>query len=170
MAGLPSAISRTLEFVRQGQIKVIALLVIVALVVGVTAFVIFVERAQRRIAIHYAQRQQGRKVYAAQSTHLPLKLNMSGVIPPIFASSIILFPSTIADWFGQMKGFEWLHSISLALAQGRPLHIVLFCGAIVAFCFFYTRWCLIPKRPPIILSDLGLYSRYTAGRADGSVR
>ena len=105
---------------------------------AVTAFVVFVERGQRRITVNYAKRQQGRKMYAAQSTHLPLKLNMAGVIPPIFASSIILFPATAGQWFGSAEGMGWLKDISSTLSPGQPLYIMFYAMAIIFFCFFYT--------------------------------
>ncbi len=117
----PQHWARTLEQVREGQLQVIVLLLIVAAVIGVVAFVVFIERAQRRITINYARRMQGGKVYSAQSTHLPLKINMAGVIPPIFASSLILFPATIAQWFGNSKGMEWLSTLSVALAAGSTI-------------------------------------------------
>lgn len=145
VAGLPAAIGKTLEQVREGQLQVISLLLIMLAVVGVVAFVVFVERGQRRITINYARRQQGNNIYAAKSSHLPLKINMSGVIPPIFASSIILFPATLAQWFGHGKGMEWLGSIGLALQQGQPLHMILFAVAIVFFCFFYTALVFNPR-------------------------
>jgi preprotein translocase subunit SecY len=109
-----------------------------ALALAVTAFVVFIERGQRRITVNYARRQQGRKVYAAQSTHLPLKLNMAGVIPPIFASSIILFPATLGSWFGATEGMGWLKDIASTLSPGQPLYVLMYAVAIVFFCFFYT--------------------------------
>lgn len=112
------------------------LLIIMAL--AVTAFVVFVERGQRRITVNYAKRQVGRKVYGGQSSHLPLKLNMAGVIPPIFASSIILFPATLGTWFGQAEGMTWLRDISTTLAPGQPLYVMFYAAAIIFFCFFYT--------------------------------
>jgi len=145
VAGLPSAIARTLEQVREGQLQVVALLLIILAVVGVVAFVVFVERGQRRITINYARNMQGGNVYSAKSSHLPLKINMSGVIPPIFASSIILFPATLAQWFGHGKGMEWLGTLGVALQQGQPLHMVLFGAAIIFFCFFYTALVFNPK-------------------------
>lgn len=145
LSGLPAALGRTFEQVRQGQLQAITLILIVAIIVAVTAVVIFIERAQRRIAVHYAKRQQGRQVYAAQRNHLPLKINMAGVIPPIFASSIILFPATIAQWFGKGKGMEWLGDLGLQLSQGQPLHILVFTIAIIFFCFFYTALVFNPK-------------------------
>ncbi|MDR3477981.1 MAG: preprotein translocase subunit SecY [Gammaproteobacteria bacterium] len=146
IAGFPAAIGRTLEQVREGQLQVIALLLIVAAVIVVVGFVVFVERGQRRIAINYARRMQGGKMYSAKSSHLPLKINMAGVIPPIFASSIILFPASLAQWFGHGKGFEWLGSFGVALQQqGQPLHMILFSVAIIFFCFFYTALVFNPR-------------------------
>ncbi len=138
VAGLPSAIGGTLELVRTGEMNTLSVLFLFAVAIAVTAFVVFVERGQRRITVNYAKRQQGRKMYAAQSTHLPLKLNMAGVIPPIFASSIILFPATAGQWFGSNAGFGWLKDISTALSPGQPLYILFYAMAIIFFCFFYT--------------------------------
>ncbi len=138
VAGLPRAIGGTLELVRTGEMNVLSVLFLFVLALAVTAFVVFVERAQRRITVNYARRQQGRKVYAAQSTHLPLKLNMAGVIPPIFASSIILFPATLGSWFGANEGMGWLKDIASTLSPGQPLYVLLYALAIVFFCFFYT--------------------------------
>ena len=138
VAGLPSAIGGSLELVRTGEMNTLTLLFMFALVIAVTAFVVFVERGQRRITVNYAKRQQGRKMYAAQSTHLPLKLNMAGVIPPIFASSIILFPATAGQWFGSNEGMGWLKDISSTLSPGQPLYIMFYAMAIIFFCFFYT--------------------------------
>ncbi len=145
VAGLPEAVGRTLEQVREGQLQVVALLLILLAVIGVVAFVVFVERGQRRITINYARRMQGGNMYSAKSSHLPLKINMSGVIPPIFASSIILFPATLAQWFGHAKGMEWLGTIGIALQQGQPLHMLLFAVAIIFFCFFYTALVFNPR-------------------------
>ncbi len=139
VAGLPAAIGGTLDLVSQGAIGEGFALFLFLMAIVVTAFVIFVERAQRRITINYARRQQGRKLYSAQSTHLPLKLNMSGVIPPIFASSIILFPATLLQWSGSATGsFAWLQNIATAISPGQPLYVALYALAIVFFCFFYT--------------------------------
>jgi preprotein translocase subunit SecY len=138
VAGLPRAIGGSLELVRTGEMNTLTLLFLFALALAVTAFVVFVERGQRRITVNYAKRQQGRKMYAAQSTHLPLKLNMSGVIPPIFASSIILFPATAGQWFGSAEGMGWLKDISSTLSPGQPLYIIFYAMAIIFFCFFYT--------------------------------
>lgn len=145
VAGLPAAVGQTIEQARQGEIQVLVIFLVAAIVVLVTGFVVFVERGQRRITINYAKRQQGRKMYAAQSSHLPLKLNMAGVIPPIFASSIILFPATLGQWFGQLDGMLWLQDIALTLSPGQPLYVLLYAIAIVFFCFFYTALVFNPK-------------------------
>ncbi len=137
VAGLPSAIGGTLELARTGEMNVLTILVLFALILAVTGFVVFVERGQRRITVNYAKRQQGRKVYAAQSSHLPLKLNMAGVIPPIFASSIILFPATMGSWVGQNEGMGWLSDIAATLSPGQPLYVLFYAVAIVVCCFFY---------------------------------
>ncbi|OAI47257.1 preprotein translocase subunit SecY [Gammaproteobacteria bacterium SCGC AG-212-F23] len=157
VAGLPEAIGRTLEQVREGQLQVIALLLILIVVIGVVAFVVFMERAQRRITINYARRMQGGQLYSAKSTHLPLKINMSGVIPPIFASSIIMFPVSIAQWFGHSKGMEWLGALGVALQPGQPLHMLIFTIAIVFFCFFYTALVFNPKETADNLKKSGAF-------------
>jgi preprotein translocase subunit SecY len=108
------------------------------LVLGVIFFVVFMERAQRRITVNYAKRQQGRRMYAGQTSHLPFKINMSGVIPPIFASSLILFPATIASWFGTSQAVSWLQGVAARLSPGQPLYITMYAGLIIFFCFFYT--------------------------------
>jgi len=138
VAGLPSALAGLFELVRTGAMAVLSALVIVVLVVLVTAFVVFVERGQRRITVNYAKRQVGNKLYGGQSSHLPLKLNMSGVIPPIFASSIILFPATLTSWFATGESMLWMRDIAAALSPGQPLYITLYALAIVFFTFFYT--------------------------------
>lgn len=142
VAGLPAALGGLFELVRTGSMTAIVLMVIIALVVLVTAFVVFVERGQRRILVNYAKRQVGNKIYQGQSSHLPLKLNMSGVIPPIFASSIILFPATLTSWFssgqGEEDSFRWLSDFAASLSPGQPLYIGLYAAAIIFFCFFYT--------------------------------
>jgi preprotein translocase subunit SecY len=138
ISGLPAAIGGTLELVNTGEMNPAIALILVILVIAVTAFVVFMERGQRRITVNYARRQQGRRVYAGQSSHLPFKINMSGVIPPIFASSIILFPATIAGWFGTTEGFGWLQTLSAELSPGQPIYILLYAGMIMFFCFFYT--------------------------------
>lgn len=145
VAGLPSAIGQSFEAARQGDINIFALIAIALLAIAMIAFVVFVERGQRRITVNYAKRQQGRKVFAAQTSHLPLKVNMAGVIPAIFASSILLFPASLGTWFGQGEGLGWLQSISQALAPGQPLNIILFSAGIIFFCFFYTALMFNPK-------------------------
>ncbi|MCA1799364.1 MAG: preprotein translocase subunit SecY [Xanthomonadaceae bacterium] len=138
VAGLPSAIGGILEMTRTGEMAAFLVLVIFVVALLVTAFVVFVERGQRRITVNYAKRQQGRKMYAGQTSHLPLKLNMAGVIPPIFASSIILFPGTMAGWFGTRDGLGWMQTISAGLQPGQPLYVMLYAALIIFFCFFYT--------------------------------
>ena len=138
VAGLPSALGGTLELVRTGEMMALTAIALLVLALGVIAFVVFVERGQRRIPVHYARRQQGRRMYAAQSTHLPLKLNMSGVIPPIFASSLILFPATLGGWVAETPGLGWLQWFASALSPGQPLYVLVYAGLIVFFCFFYT--------------------------------
>jgi preprotein translocase subunit SecY len=156
-AGLPSAVGGTLELVRTGAFSILVALVIFALVVAVTAFVCFVERGQRRILVNYAKRQVGNKIYGGQSSHLPLKLNMSGVIPPIFASSIILFPATLAGWFGSTEGMEWLKNIAGTLSPGQPIYVILYASAIIFFCFFYTALVFNPKETADNLKKSGAF-------------
>jgi preprotein translocase subunit SecY len=138
VAGLPAAIGGTLELARTGELSPAFVLLLLIMALAVTAFVVFVERGQRRITVNYAKRQVGRKVYGGQSSHLPLKLNMAGVIPPIFASSIILFPATLGQWFGQAEGMGWLRDLSTTLGPGQPLYVMFYAAAIIFFCFFYT--------------------------------
>jgi len=137
-AGLPNALGGVLELVRGGNMSIIVALFIVAVVVLVTYAVVFIERGQRKILVNYARRQVGNKVYGGQSSHLPLKINMAGVIPPIFASSIILLPATIVSWFSSGDSMRWLKDIASSLAPGQPVYTLLYVGAIVFFCFFYT--------------------------------
>ena len=138
VAGLPSALAGLLELVRTNSMSIVSALFIVFLAVAVTAFVVFVERGQRKITVNYAKRQVGNKIYGGQSSHLPLKLNMAGVIPPIFASSIILFPATITSWFSSNDSMRWLGDLAAALSPGQPLYLTLYSSAIIFFCFFYT--------------------------------
>ncbi|ANF25670.1 preprotein translocase subunit SecY [Stutzerimonas stutzeri] len=145
VAGLPGALGQSFESARQGDVNIIALLAVGLLAVAIIGFVVFIERGQRRIAVHYAKRQQGRKVFAAQTSHLPLKVNMAGVIPAIFASSILLFPASLGQWFGQSESMSWLADISQAIAPGQPLNILLFSAGIIFFCFFYTALMFNPK-------------------------
>lgn len=149
VAGLPGAIGQSLEAARQGEMNVGVLVLLVLIAVAVVAVVVFMERGQRRITVNYAKRQQGRRVYAAQQSHLPLKINMAGVIPPIFATSILLFPASISQWFGESSNLKWLkdslQEVSLALSPGQPLYILLFTLGIVFFCYFYTAIVFNPK-------------------------
>ncbi len=145
VAGLPAAVGGTLELARTGELHVLLVFVLIALALLVTAFVVFVERGQRRITVNYAKRQVGRRMYAGQSSHLPLKLNMAGVIPPIFASSIILFPATLGGWFGSAEGWRWLSDLSRTLSPGQPIYVMLYAAAIIFFCFFYTALVFDPK-------------------------
>jgi preprotein translocase subunit SecY len=138
VSGLPAAIGGTLELVSTGGMNQAMPFLLGILVLGVTFFVVFMERAQRRITVNYAKRQQGRRMYAGQTSHLPFKINMSGVIPPIFASSLILFPATIASWFGTSQALSWLQGIAARLSPGQPLYIALYAALIIFFCFFYT--------------------------------
>jgi preprotein translocase subunit SecY len=144
-AGLPRAIGGTLELTRTGSYSIPLVLFLFATAILVTAFVVFVERGQRKILVNYAKRQVGRKVYGGQSSHLPLKLNIAGVIPPIFASSIILFPATLAGWFGSSEKMGWLRDIGSTLHPGQPIYVLLYASAIVFFCFFYTALVFNPK-------------------------
>jgi preprotein translocase subunit SecY len=157
VSGLPRALGGTLELARTGElsdVKVVLLLFIAALV---TAFVVLVERGQRRITVNYAQRQQGRRMYAAQSSHLPLKLNMAGVIPPIFASAIILFPGTIAGWFANAEGMRWLQDVSNAMQPGQPIYVIFYAVGIFFFTFFYTALMFNPKETADNLKRSGAF-------------
>ena len=145
VSSMPNAIASVLQQVKEGQMQVLTLLMVTVIVVSVTGFVVFMERGQRRIRVNYAQRTQGRKVYAAQTSHLPLKINMAGVIPPIFASSIILLPATVAQFFGRGKGMDWLADIGMALSPGQPLYLIVYAAAILFFAFFYTALVFNPK-------------------------
>ncbi len=138
VSGLPAAIGGTLELVNTGGMNPALPFVLGLLLLGVTGFVVYMERAQRRITVNYAKRQQGRRLYAGQTSHLPFKINMSGVIPPIFASSLILFPATIATWFGTGQAVTWLQRLAASLAPGQPIYILLYAALIIFFCFFYT--------------------------------
>ena len=145
VSGLPSAVAGTLELARTGAFSPLGVLTLFVGAIGVTAVVVFVEKGQRRITVNYAKRQQGRRMLAGQSSHLPLKLNMAGVIPPIFASSIILFPASLGSWFGQAEGMGWLRDISTTLSPGQPIYTLVYAGMIVFFCFFYTALVFNPK-------------------------
>ncbi|MDP6532123.1 MAG: preprotein translocase subunit SecY [Arenicellales bacterium] len=145
VAGLPSAVAGTLELARTGAFTPIGVLALFVGAIGITAAVVFVEKGQRRITVNYAKRQQGRRMLAGQTSHLPLKLNMAGVIPPIFASSIILFPASLGSWFGQSEGMGWLRDIATTLSPGQPVYTLVYAGMIVFFCFFYTALVFNPK-------------------------
>ncbi|MEN9461238.1 MAG: preprotein translocase subunit SecY [Pseudomonadota bacterium] len=157
VAGLPQAIGGTLELARTGEMHLLTVLLLFVIVLAVTAFVVFVERGQRRITVNYAKRQIGNKLYAGQSSHLPLKLNMAGVIPPIFASSIILFPATLGGWFGSAEGMGWLKELSQTLSPGQPLYVMLYAVAIIFFCFFYTALVFNPKETADNLKKSGAF-------------
>jgi preprotein translocase subunit SecY len=157
VAGLPRAIGGTLELINTGALSKVLAIIIFALVVLVTAAVVFVERGQRKILVNYAKRQVGNKVYGGQASHLPLKLNMAGVIPPIFASSIILFPATLAGWFGSHENMTWLKDISSTLSPGQPIYVLLYAAAIVFFCFFYTALMFNPTETADNLKKSGAF-------------
>ncbi len=157
VAGLPHAIGGTLELARTGAFSIPLVFFLFAATILVTAFVVFVERGQRKITVNYAKRQVGRKVYGGQTTHLPLKLNMAGVIPPIFASSIILFPATLAGWFGSSDSMTWLKDLGATLSPGQPLYVILYAVAIVFFCFFYTALVFNPKETADNLKKSGAF-------------
>ncbi|HEY5645479.1 MAG TPA: preprotein translocase subunit SecY, partial [Pseudomonadales bacterium] len=157
VSGFPAAIGQSFEAARQGDINIIALLAIAILAVLIVGLVVYVERGQRRITVNYAKRQQGRRVYQGQSSHLPLKINMAGVIPAIFASSLLLAPASMAQWFGNSPGMDWLQQIALVLSPGQPLYILLFAGGIIFFSFFYTAIMFDPKDVADNLKRQGAY-------------
>ena len=156
-AGLPGSIGSLLELVRNGSMNVLVAIVIVAVVAAVTYFVVFVERGQRKILVNYARRQVGNKVYGGQSSHLPLKLNMAGVIPPIFASSIILLPATLVGWLSAGDSMRWLKDIAGALTPGQPIYVMLYAAAIIFFCFFYTALVFNSKETADNLKKSGAF-------------
>jgi preprotein translocase subunit SecY len=145
VAGLPAAIGSSLSQAYEGQISGLLLFVVGIIAIVVIAGIVYVERGQRRITVNYAKRQQGNKMYQAQSSHLPLKVNMAGVIPAIFASSILLFPASLGQWFGQSEGVEWLQDLALLIGPGQPLYIIIFSAMIIFFCFFYTALVFNPR-------------------------
>jgi len=157
VAGLPRAIGSTLELARTGAFSIPLVVFLFIMVILVTALVVFVERGQRKITVNYAKRQVGNKVMGGQTTHLPLKLNMAGVIPPIFASSIILFPASLAGWFGSNESMYWLKDLSSAISPGQPIYILLFTAAILFFCFFYTALVFNPKETADNLKKSGAF-------------
>ncbi|MDP4650211.1 MAG: preprotein translocase subunit SecY [Haliea sp.] len=173
VAGLPAAIGQSLEQARQGELNILVLLFILTLAVAVIYMIVFIERGQRRITVNYAKRQQGRKMMQAQSSHLPLKVNMAGVIPAIFASSILLFPASIAQWFGSSGSADWLQDLALAIGPGQPLNILLFTAFVVFFCFFYTALMFNPSEVADNLKRSGAFvpgirpGQQTANYIDG---
>ncbi|MBD2859349.1 preprotein translocase subunit SecY [Spongiibacter sp. KMU-158] len=173
VAGLPQAVGQSLEQARQGEMNILILLGVLVLAVAVIYLVVFIERGQRRITVNYAKQQRGNKVYQGQSSHLPMKVNMAGVIPAIFASSILLFPASIAQWVGQGDGMEWLQDLALAIGPGQPLNIILFTALIVFFCFFYTALMFNPDEVADNLKRSGAFlpgirpGKQTANYIDG---
>ena len=173
VAGLPAAIGQSLEQARQGEISILILLGILVLAAVVIYLVVFIERGQRRITVNYAKRQQGRRMMQAQASHLPLKVNMAGVIPAIFASSILLFPASVAQWFGSGDSSNWLQDLAVAIGPGQPLNILLFTGFIVFFCFFYTALMFNPQEVADNLKRSGAFvpgirpGQQTANYIDG---
>jgi len=157
VAGLPSAIGGTLELARTGAFQAPFVIVLFVVAVAVTGFVVFMERGQRRITVNYAKRQMGRQMYAAQTSHLPFKINMAGVIPPIFASSLILFPATLGSWFGQSESMSWLKDFATTLSPGQPIYVMVYAGAIIFFCFFYTALMFNPKETAENLKKSGAF-------------
>jgi len=157
VSGLPRAIGGTLELARTGEMNGGFIILLFLISISVTALVVFVERGQRRIIINYPKRQQGRKMYAGQNSFLPLKLNMAGVIPPIFASSIILFPATVAGWFGNTEGLYWLRDVATMLSPGQPVYVMLYATAIIFFCFFYTALVFNSKETAENLKKSGAF-------------
>ncbi|MGQ9685863.1 MAG: preprotein translocase subunit SecY [Thiobacillaceae bacterium] len=157
VAGLPRAVGGTLELTRTGSFSIPLVLMLFIGALLVTAFVVFMERGQRKILVNYAKRQVGNKVYGGQSSHLPLKINMAGVIPPIFASSIILFPATLAGWFGSNENMTWLRDLGATLSPGQPIYVMLYAAAIIFFCFFYTALVFNPKETADNLKKSGAF-------------
>ncbi len=157
VAGLPTALGGTFSLQSEGTISSGILLLLIMIIIAVTAFVVFVERAQRRITVNYAKRQQGRKMYAAQSSHLPLKVNMAGVIPPIFASSIILFPATLGKLFANTEGLGWMQGVADAISPGQPLYVLFYALGIFFFCFFYTAIMFNPRETADNLKKSGAF-------------
>jgi len=157
VAGLPSALANTLELARTGQLNPLEVLFLLALAVGITGFVVFVERGQRRLTVHYAQRMTGRQAYQNQTNYFPLKLNMSGVIPAIFASSLILFPATLATWFGTSDKMRWLQDVAAYIGPGEPVYLLLYGLLIAGFCFFYTALVFDPKETADNLKRSGAF-------------
>ncbi len=157
VAGLPRAIGGTLELARTGAFQAPFVAALFLIAIAVTGFVVFMERGQRRITVNYAKRQMGRQMYAAQTSHLPFKINMAGVIPPIFASSLILFPATLGSWFGQSESMSWLKDFATTLSPGQPIYVMVYAGAIIFFCFFYTALMFNPKETAENLKKSGAF-------------
>jgi len=157
VAGLPQAVSGTLALAQTGSYSIPLVLLLFAAVIAVTAFVVFIERGQRKLLVNYAKRQVGRKVYGGQSSHLPLKLNMAGVIPPIFASSIVLFPATLVCWLGSSENMTWLQNVGAALRPGQPIYVAMYAAAIIFFCFFYVALVFSPKETADNLKKSGAF-------------
>jgi preprotein translocase subunit SecY len=157
VSGLPKAVGGTLELARTGEMNGAFIILLFLITIAVTTIVVFVERGQRRIIINYPKRQQGRKMYAGQNSFLPLKLNMAGVIPPIFASSIILFPATVANWFGNSEGLTWLRDVATMLSPGQPVYVMFYAAAIIFFCFFYTALVFNSKETAENLKKSGAF-------------
>jgi preprotein translocase subunit SecY len=164
VSGFPAAIGQSFEAARQGDINIIALLAIAALAVLIVGLVVFIERGQRRITVNYARQQRGRRVFQAQPSHLPFKVNMAGVIPAIFASSLLLAPASMAQWFGTSPGMAWLQEVALVLSPGQPLYILMFAAGIIFFSFFYTAIMMDPKD---IASNLQRQSAFIPGIRPG---
>ena len=164
LTGIPGAIGQALEQSRQGDLNILLLLAIAVLAMVVIAVVVFIERGQRRITVNYAQRQQGRKLMQAQSSHLPFKVNMAGVIPAIFASTFLLFPASLAAWFGQSEGTSFLQTASLALTPGQPLYILVFSALIISFCFI---WLALTFNTREVSDNLKRSGAYIAGIRPG---
>ena len=157
VAGLPSGTSGLFQLVSTGAISPLAAIFVIAIILAVTAFVVFIERGQRRITVNYAKRQIGNKIYGGQSSYLPLKMNMSGVIPPIFASSLILFPATLAGWFTSGDSTRWIRDLAAALSPGQPLYTLLYAVLIVFFAYFYTALVFNPKETAENLKKSGAF-------------
>ena len=164
VSGFPGAVGQSFEAARQGDINIVALLAVALVGVLIVGFVVFVESGQRRVTVNYAKRQQGRRVYQPQSTPLPFKINMAGVIPAIFASSLLLAPASMAQWFGQAPNMGWLQDVALVLSPGQPLYILLFAGGIIFFSFFYTAIMMDPKE---IADNLKRQGAYVSGIRPG---
>ncbi len=157
VAGLPSAISGLFQLVSTGAISPLSAIFVIAIVAVVTAFVVFIERGQRRITVNYAKRQVGNRLYGGQTSYLPLKMNMSGVIPPIFASSLILFPATLAGWFTSGDSTRWIRDLAAALSPGQPLYTLLYAAMIVFFAYFYTALVFNPRETAENLKKSGAF-------------